>query len=125
MPESIPPTTGRESRWQFRLRVHIATLFLMVMTAAGLAIIGYGYRATSRLLLSAGDDEFLHVAERTADHVRALLGPARPTRSPYIPRSPPSTSATRTATSSWCAPCPRASARASGRRQTRRSSSRA
>ena len=77
MPESTPPTTAREGRWQFRLRVHIATLFLMVMTAAGLAIIGYGYRATSRLLLSAGDDEFLHVAERTADHVRALLGPAR------------------------------------------------
>ena len=77
MPESTPPTTAREDRWQFRLRVHIATLFLMVMTAAGLVIIAYGYRATSRLLLSAGDDEFLHVAERTADHVRALLGPAR------------------------------------------------
>ena len=77
MPESTPPTTAREGRWQFRLRVHIATLFLMVMTAAGLVIIAYGYRATSRLLLSAGDDEFLHVAERTADHVRALLGPAR------------------------------------------------
>ncbi|HEY7141564.1 MAG TPA: SpoIIE family protein phosphatase [Methylomirabilota bacterium] len=68
---------GRARGWRFRLRVHISTLFVVVMTAAGLAIVGYGYRATSRLLLAAGDDEFLHVAERTADHVRTLLAPAR------------------------------------------------
>src|SRR6185436_13669249 len=77
MPESAPPTPPRARRWQFPLRIHIATLFLLVMTATGLAIIGYGYRATSQLLLSAGDEEFLHVSERTAEHVRNLLAPAR------------------------------------------------
>lgn len=77
MPAGSGASPGRTRRWQFRLRVHIATMFVAVIAAAGLAIVGYGYRATSRLLLSAGDDEFLHVAERTADHVRALLAPAR------------------------------------------------
>jgi sigma-B regulation protein RsbU (phosphoserine phosphatase) len=62
---------------RFRLRVHIATLFVALIAAAGLAIVAYGYRATSRLLLSAGDEEFLHVAEHTADQVRNLLAPAR------------------------------------------------
>jgi sigma-B regulation protein RsbU (phosphoserine phosphatase) len=57
--------------------VHIAALFVALITAAGLAIVGYGYRATSGLLLTAGDEEFLHVAERTADQVRNLLAPAR------------------------------------------------
>ena len=67
---------GQPRRRRFRLRVHIATLFVALIAAAGLAIIGYGYRATSRLLLSAGDAEFLHVAEHTADQVRNLLAPA-------------------------------------------------
>jgi sigma-B regulation protein RsbU (phosphoserine phosphatase) len=56
--------------------VHIATLFLALMATAGLALVGYGYVATSQLLLSASDEEFLHVAERTAGHVRDLLAPA-------------------------------------------------
>ena len=46
------------------------------MAAAGLALVGYGYVATSHLLLSAGDEEFLNVAERTTGHVRDLLAPA-------------------------------------------------
>ena len=57
--------------------MHIATLFVALIAAAGLAIIAYGYRATSGLLLAAGDEEFLHVAEHTADQVRNLLAPAR------------------------------------------------
>ena len=57
--------------------MHIATLFVALIIAAGLGIVGYGYRATSRLLLSVGDDEFAHVVERTADQVRTLLTPAR------------------------------------------------
>jgi anti-anti-sigma factor len=56
--------------------VHIATLFLALIATAGLALVGYGYVATSQLLLSASDEEFLHVAERTAGHVRDLLAPA-------------------------------------------------
>jgi sigma-B regulation protein RsbU (phosphoserine phosphatase) len=52
-------------------------MFVPLVTVAGLAIVGYGYRATSRLLLSAGDDEFTHVAEHTAEQVRTLLVPAR------------------------------------------------
>ena len=56
--------------------MHIATLFVALVSAAGLALVGYGYRATSRLLLSVGDEEFVNVAERTADQVRNLLAPA-------------------------------------------------
>ena len=66
----------RPRRWAFPLRIHIATLFVALITTAGLAIVGYGYFATSRLLLSAGDEEFLYVADRTASHVRDLLAPA-------------------------------------------------
>src|SRR5262245_32323334 len=77
-PERGPAApAGRPRRRRFRLRVHIATLFLVLIAVAGLAIVGYGYRATSRLLLSAGDDEFAHVAEQTANQVRSLLAPAR------------------------------------------------
>ena len=72
---SPPPATG--GRRPFRLRVHIATLFVALVTAAGLALVGYSYRATSHLLLSAGDEEFLHVTEHTAARVRNLLAPAR------------------------------------------------
>jgi anti-anti-sigma factor len=71
------PPPGEPPRRRFRLRVLIASLFVALITVAGTAIVGYGYRATSRLLLSAGDDEFAHVAERTADQVRTLLTPAR------------------------------------------------
>lgn len=66
----------RRGRRGFPLRVHIATLFVTLIATAGLAIVGYGYVATSQLLLAAGDEEFLHVAERTAGHVRDLLAPA-------------------------------------------------
>ncbi len=68
---------GRHGRWTFPLRIHIATLFVALILAAGLAVVGYGYVAASRLLLSAGDEEFLHVAERTTGQVRNLLAPAR------------------------------------------------
>jgi phosphoserine phosphatase RsbU/P len=61
----------------FRLRVHIATLFVALIAVAGLALVGYGYLATSRLLLAAGDEEFLHVADRTAGQVREVLTPGR------------------------------------------------
>ncbi|HEY7251136.1 MAG TPA: hypothetical protein VIG37_11640, partial [Methylomirabilota bacterium] len=59
------------------LRVLIAGLFVGLLAAAGVAGVGYGYMVTSRLLLSAGDEEFLHVAERTAGQVRDLLTPAQ------------------------------------------------
>jgi sigma-B regulation protein RsbU (phosphoserine phosphatase) len=57
--------------------VLIAGLFVALLAAAGVAGVGYGYVVTSRLLLSAGDEEFLHVAERTAGQVRDLLAPAQ------------------------------------------------
>src|SRR5262249_44214222 len=72
----IPAGTGHPRR-RFRLRIHIATLFVMLITIAGAAIVGYGYRATSRLLLTAGGEEFLRIAEHTAERVRNLLAPAR------------------------------------------------
>jgi sigma-B regulation protein RsbU (phosphoserine phosphatase) len=61
----------------FPLRIHISTLFLALIAGAGLVVGGYGFVATSRLLLSAGDEEFLHVAERTTGQVRNLLAPGR------------------------------------------------
>jgi sigma-B regulation protein RsbU (phosphoserine phosphatase) len=67
-----PP--GRRRRG-FRLRVHIATLFVALIVAAGLALVGYGYVATSRLLVSAAEQEVGRVAERTASEVQALLAP--------------------------------------------------
>jgi sigma-B regulation protein RsbU (phosphoserine phosphatase) len=74
---SVSPPSRRIERRGFPLRVHIATLFVVLIATAGLAVVGYGYLATSRLLLSAGDEEFLHVAERTAGQVRDLLAPAQ------------------------------------------------
>jgi len=68
---------GGRGRRRFRLRVHIATLFVLLIAAAGLAIVSYGYVATSGLLLSAGDAEFLHAVERTTAQVGDLLDPAR------------------------------------------------
>ena len=68
------------------LRVLIAGLFVGLLAAAGVAGVGYGYVVTSRLLLSAGDEEFLHVAERTAGQVRDLLAPrAAPRPAPLAP----------------------------------------
>src|SRR5258706_7153261 len=72
-----PGEPPRREQRGFPLRVHIATLFLVLISIAGLALVGYGYVATSRLLLSAGDEEFAHVANRTAGHVRELLSPAQ------------------------------------------------
>src|SRR5262245_64073261 len=72
-----PPQPPRREPRGFPLRVHIAVLFISLILIAGLAVVGYGYIATSRLLLSAGDEEFAHVADRTAGHVRELLSPAR------------------------------------------------
>jgi len=41
--ESGTPSEASEPRrWNFRLRIHIATLFLVLIAAAGLAIVGYG-----------------------------------------------------------------------------------
>jgi sigma-B regulation protein RsbU (phosphoserine phosphatase) len=77
MPPVDSSGAGHSRLPRLRLRVHIATLFVALIAGAGIVIIGYGYRATSRLLLSAGDDEFLNVAERTADRVQNLLAPAR------------------------------------------------
>ncbi len=74
---STPSEPSPPRRRRFRLRVHIATLFVALIAAAGLAIVAYGYRATSTLLLSAGDEEFRHVAEHTAGEMRNLLAPAR------------------------------------------------
>jgi sigma-B regulation protein RsbU (phosphoserine phosphatase) len=70
-------TSPRRTGWTFPLRIHIATLFVALILVAGLAVVGYGYVAASRLLLSAGNEEFLHVAERTTGQVRTLLAPAR------------------------------------------------
>ncbi len=74
--DESPESPRREPRG-FPLRVHIAGLFIGLILIAGLVVVGYGYIATSRLLLSAGDEEFAHVADRTAGHVRELLSPAR------------------------------------------------
>jgi hypothetical protein len=76
-PDRARSRARRRPPWRFRLRVHISTLFVTLIAAAGLAVVGYGYRATSALLLSAGDEEFLRIAEHTAERLRALLTPAR------------------------------------------------
>src|SRR6266850_6874685 len=74
---AVPLAPGRPGRRGLPLRVLVAGLFVALLAAAGLASVGYGYVVTSRLLLSAGDEEFLHVAERTAGQVRDLLAPAQ------------------------------------------------
>src|SRR5262249_19837071 len=70
-----PEPPRREPRG-FTLRSHIVLLFFGLILAAGFALVGYGYVATSRLLLTAGDEEFAHVADRTAGLVRELVSPA-------------------------------------------------
>jgi hypothetical protein len=67
---------GRRAGRGFRFRVHIATLFVALVAMVGLTIVGYGYVATSHILLAAGDEEFADVAARTASQVRDLLAPA-------------------------------------------------
>src|SRR5262245_42797298 len=70
-----PVEPQREQRG-FPRRVHFVVLFIALILPAGFVVVGYGYLATSRLLLSAGDEEFGRVADRTAGHVRELLSPA-------------------------------------------------
>src|SRR5262249_40495822 len=70
-----PEPPRREPRG-FTLRSHIVLLFFGLILAAGFALVGYGYVATSRLLLTAGDEEFTHVADRTAGLVKELVSPA-------------------------------------------------
>ena len=74
---AVPLAPGRPGRRGLSLRVLVAGLFVALLAAAGLASVGYGYVVTSGLLLSAGDEEFLHVAERTAGQLRDLLAPAQ------------------------------------------------
>jgi anti-anti-sigma factor len=74
---AVTPASRPAGRRGLPLRVHIAALFLGLLAVAGLAGVGYGYVATSGLLLAAGEAEFLHVAERTASQVRDLLAPAQ------------------------------------------------
>src|SRR5262249_23234008 len=71
-----PPEPARREPRGFPLRGHIVLLFAGLILAAGFALVGYGYVSTSRLLLTAGDEEFAHVADRTAGLVRELLSPA-------------------------------------------------
>src|SRR5262245_9126600 len=71
-----PPEPARREPRGFPLRGHIVLLFAGLILAAGFALVGYGYVATSRLLLTAGDEEFAHVADRTAGLVRELVSPA-------------------------------------------------
>src|SRR5262245_55834622 len=71
-----PTEPPRREQRGFTLRGHILLLFIGLILAAGFALVGYGYVATSRLLLTAGDEEFAHVADRTAGLVRELVSPA-------------------------------------------------
>src|SRR5262245_66683948 len=73
---SEPPEPARREPRGFPLRGHIVLLFAGLILAAGVLLVGYGYVATSRLLLTAGDEEFAHVADRTAGLVRELVSPA-------------------------------------------------
>src|SRR5262249_29988053 len=82
MPTADPSTRGgsdapKRRRRGYPLRAHIALLFVALITIAGLALVGYGFIATSGFLLAAGDEEFRYVADRTAGQVRDLLSPAR------------------------------------------------
>ena len=70
-------TSGALRRRHVTLRVHIATAFVALLAAAGITIVGYGYLATSRLLLSASEENSLQIAERTAGEAGALLTPGQ------------------------------------------------
>jgi hypothetical protein len=61
----------------FRLRVHLATAFLLVLGAVAAVTALHAYQASSRLLLSASDETFGHVARETGAHFSALLAPTR------------------------------------------------
>jgi len=66
----------RPERRKIALRVHIAAAFVALLGTTGLALVGYSYLATSRLLLSATEETSLHLAERMAGEARSLVAPA-------------------------------------------------
>jgi HD-GYP domain-containing protein (c-di-GMP phosphodiesterase class II) len=70
-------TASPPRRRQITLRLHIATAFVALLAAAGITIVGYGYLATSRLLVSASEEASLQIAARTAGEAGALLSPGR------------------------------------------------
>ena len=58
------------------LRVHIAAAFLGLLGVTGVALIGFSYYATSRLLLSASEETSRHLTDHTANEARRLVAPA-------------------------------------------------
>ena len=63
-------------RRKIALRVHIAAAFLGLLGLTGVALVAFSYYATSRLLLSAGEETSRHLTDNTANEARRLVAPA-------------------------------------------------
>jgi HD-GYP domain-containing protein (c-di-GMP phosphodiesterase class II) len=58
------------------LRVHIAVAFAALLGLTGLALVGYSYYATSRLLLSASAETSRHLTDGIATEASRIVAPA-------------------------------------------------
>jgi HD-GYP domain-containing protein (c-di-GMP phosphodiesterase class II) len=58
------------------LRVHIAVAFVALLGVTGLALVGYSYYATSRLLLSASAETSRHLSDGIANEASRIVAPA-------------------------------------------------
>ena len=80
-PGFIAETGGRApaAGWRllYPLRVHLATAFLAVVGVVGLLGAWQSYHSSARLLLSASDETFSHIARETGAQLSALLSPPR------------------------------------------------
>ena len=68
-------TAAASSRRRYPLAVHIATLFVALLLAAGLAIGGLAYQRSAAMLTRAADDLFDRVARETAHEVQRIVTP--------------------------------------------------
>lgn len=64
---------------QLPLRLHIATLFVVLILGLGVTLIWTSFSKTTQLLLQAADERFERIAEQTAAQLRRLVTPVAAT----------------------------------------------
>src|SRR5262245_55043162 len=67
---------GVRSTRKVALRVHIAVAFAALLGLTGLALVGFSYYATSRLLLSASAEASRHLTDGIANEASRIVAPA-------------------------------------------------
>jgi len=78
MPSDSPADfPGRSERRRYPLAVHIATLFSVLLLAAGLSIGGLAYQRSVTMLTQLAADLFDRIAHETTEDVQSVVTPRK------------------------------------------------